>query len=108
MPVAPVPLTAVAESTDHASPNESHTVPRCDCEAGSLRRWMCAVVAGFSLPECVPGDAGTRTTIALMGDQHTAMWHPTLETDCHGSALAVGDDEQGVLCPADESADQQP
>jgi hypothetical protein len=28
-------------------------------------------------------------------------------TDCQGTALAVGDDEQGAL-PADESADQQP
>ncbi len=30
-------------------------------------------------PECVSGDAGAPTTVALVGDSHAAMWQPALE-----------------------------
>jgi SGNH domain (fused to AT3 domains) len=30
-------------------------------------------------PDCVSGDAGAPTTVALVGDSHAAMWHPALE-----------------------------
>jgi SGNH domain-containing protein len=30
-------------------------------------------------PECVSGDAGSATTVALVGDSHAAMWQPALE-----------------------------
>jgi hypothetical protein len=30
-------------------------------------------------PECVSGDAGSPTTVALVGDSHAAMWLPALE-----------------------------
>ena len=30
-------------------------------------------------PDCVSGDAGAPTTVALVGDSHAAMWQPALE-----------------------------
>ncbi len=30
-------------------------------------------------PECVSGDVGSATTVALVGDSHAAMWQPALE-----------------------------
>jgi peptidoglycan/LPS O-acetylase OafA/YrhL len=30
-------------------------------------------------PDCVSGDAGASTTVALVGDSHAAMWQPALE-----------------------------
>ncbi len=30
-------------------------------------------------PECVSGDAGSPTTVALVGDSHAAMWQPAFE-----------------------------
>ena len=30
-------------------------------------------------PECVSGDVGSPTTVALVGDSHAAMWQPALE-----------------------------
>lgn len=30
-------------------------------------------------PECASGDAGSPTTVALVGDSHAAMWQPALE-----------------------------
>ena len=30
-------------------------------------------------PECVSGDPASATTVALVGDSHAAMWHPSLE-----------------------------
>ena len=49
-------------------------------------------------PECVSGDAGAATTVALVGDSHTAMWQPALEPiarDRHWRLETMSK----VLCP---------
>ena len=58
-------------------------------------------------PDCVSGDAGAPTTVALVGRFACRDVAACAGTGCAGTALAVGDDEQGAL-PADGSADQQP
>ena len=49
-------------------------------------------------PECVSGDAGAPTTVALVGDSHAAMWQPALEPvarDRHWRLETMSK----VLCP---------
>ena len=49
-------------------------------------------------PECVSGDAGAPTTVALVGDSHAAMWQPALEPiarDRHWRLQTMSK----VLCP---------
>jgi len=49
-------------------------------------------------PECVSGDAGAPTTVALVGDSHAAMWQPALEPvarDRHSQLQTMSK----VLCP---------
>ncbi|WP_328359252.1 acyltransferase [Mycobacterium sp. NBC_00419] len=31
------------------------------------------------LPDCVTGDTASKTTVALVGDSHAAMWHPAFQ-----------------------------
>lgn len=48
--------------------------------------------------ECVSGDAGAPTTVALVGDSHAAMWQPALEPvarDRHWRLVTMSK----VLCP---------
>ena len=49
-------------------------------------------------PDCVSGDAGAPTTVALVGDSHAAMWQPALEPiarDRHWRLQTMSK----VLCP---------
>ena len=49
-------------------------------------------------PDCVSGDAGAPTTVALVGDSHAAMWQPALEPiarDRHWRLETMSK----VLCP---------
>ena len=49
-------------------------------------------------PDCVSGDAGAATTVALVGDSHAAMWQPALEPiarDRHWRLQTMSK----VLCP---------
>ncbi len=41
---------------------------------GCVRSWL-----DVGVPDCVSGDPNGRTTVALVGDSHAAMWHPALE-----------------------------
>jgi len=41
---------------------------------GCVRSWL-----DVGVPDCVSGDPDGRTTVALVGDSHAAMWHPALE-----------------------------
>ncbi|MFN8033721.1 MAG: acyltransferase family protein [Mycobacterium sp.] len=41
---------------------------------GCVRSWR-----ETGVPECASGDADARTTVALVGDSHAAMWQPALE-----------------------------
>ncbi len=41
---------------------------------GCVRSWR-----DLGQPECVAGDAGSSTTVALVGDSHAAMWSPAFE-----------------------------
>lgn len=49
-------------------------------------------------PDCVSGDAGSPTTVALVGDSHAAMWQPALEPiaqERHWRLVTMSK----VLCP---------
>lgn len=49
-------------------------------------------------PDCVSGDAGSPTTVALVGDSHAAMWQPALERvaqERHWRLVTMSK----VLCP---------
>ena len=41
---------------------------------GCVRSWQ-----EIGVPECVSGDHNGKTTVALVGDSHAAMWQPALE-----------------------------
>lgn len=41
---------------------------------GCVRSWL-----EVGVPDCVSGDPDGKTTVALVGDSHAAMWHPALE-----------------------------
>jgi peptidoglycan/LPS O-acetylase OafA/YrhL len=73
-------LAAVAKSTE-ASPAPTNLTPGLGAIAkpevfvnGCVLSWR-----DVAQPDCVSGDAGSATTVALVGDSHAAMWQPALE-----------------------------
>ncbi|HKV22809.1 MAG TPA: acyltransferase family protein [Mycobacterium sp.] len=85
-PKAPPPsvrdqvLTAVANSTGQ-QPVPANLTPALGGIAkpevfinGCVLSWR-----DVAQPECVSGDTGSTTTVALVGDSHAAMWQPALE-----------------------------
>jgi peptidoglycan/LPS O-acetylase OafA/YrhL len=49
-------------------------------------------------PDCVSGDAGAPTTVALVGDSHAAMWQPALEPSAQERHWRL-ETMSKVLCP---------
>ena len=49
-------------------------------------------------PDCVSGDAGSPTRVALVGDSHAAMWQPVLEPIAHERHWRL-ETMSKVLCP---------
>lgn len=49
-------------------------------------------------PECVSGDPGSTTRVALVGDSHAAMWHPALEQIAQQRGWRL-DTMSKVTCP---------
>ena len=73
-------LAAVAKSTE-LGPVPTNLTPPLGAIAkpdvfvnGCVLSWR-----DVEQPECVSGDVGASTTVALVGDSHAAMWHPALE-----------------------------
>ena len=73
-------LAAVAKSTE-LGPVPTNLTPPLGAIAkpdvfvnGCVLSWR-----DVEQPECVSGDVGAATTVALVGDSHAAMWHPALE-----------------------------
>ncbi len=73
-------LAAVAKSTE-LGPVPTNLTPPLGAIAkpdvfvnGCVLSWR-----DVEQPDCVSGDAGAPTTVALVGDSHAAMWQPALE-----------------------------
>ncbi len=92
-------LAAVAQSTE-PRPVPTNLTPALNAIAkpdvfvdGCVLSWR-----DVEQPECVSGDAGASTTVALVGDSHAAMWQPALEPiaqEKHWRLETMGK----VLCP---------
>ena len=92
-------LTAVAKSVE-SRPVPTNLTPALGAIAkpevfvnGCVLSWR-----DVEQPECVSGDAGAATTVALVGDSHAAMWQPALEPiarDRHWRLETMSK----VLCP---------
>lgn len=73
-------LAAVAKSSE-PGPVPANLTPTLNAIAkpevfvnGCVLSWR-----DVAQPDCVSGDAGAPTTVALVGDSHAAMWQPALE-----------------------------
>ena len=74
-------LAAIAKSTE-PGPVPTNLTPALDAIAkpdvfvnGCVLSWK-----DVEQPECVSGDPGASTTVALVGDSHAAMWQPAMES----------------------------
>ena len=101
-------LAAVAKSTE-PGPVPANLTPALDAIAkpdvfvnGCVLSWR-----DVEQPECVSGDVGAPTTVALVGDSHAAMWQPALEPVARERHWRL-ETMSKVLCPLMDSADQQP
>ena len=92
---------AVSASTEHAPIPADLTPPLNAASAdkpeifrnGCVRTWL-----EIGVPDCVSGDPDGKTSVALVGDSHAAMWQPALEPVArqHGWRLVT---MAKVTCP---------
>ncbi len=92
-------LAAVAKSTE-SRPVPTNLTPALNAIAkpdvfvnGCVLSWR-----DVQQPDCVSGDAGAPTTVALVGDSHAAMWHPALEPIAQEKHWRL-ETMSKVLCP---------
>ncbi|MDT5004522.1 MAG: hypothetical protein QOJ24_1698 [Mycobacterium sp.] len=92
-------LAAVAKSTA-GGPVPANLTPALNAIAkpdvfvnGCVLSWR-----DVAQPDCVSGDAGAPTTVALVGDSHAAMWQPALEPSAQERHWRL-ETMSKVLCP---------
>jgi peptidoglycan/LPS O-acetylase OafA/YrhL len=92
-------MAAVAKSTT-GGPVPANLTPALNAIAkpdvfvnGCVLSWR-----DVAQPDCVSGDAGAPTTVALVGDSHAAMWQPALEPSAQKRHWRL-ETMSKVLCP---------